>query len=78
MSDKIFGCALAMAVLQSPLYRQLDDKERAECDELISRWVDNLRTQIEAEYSIAPALTPADFELAASIAAIREQPMEAL
>lgn len=32
-----FGYALAMRVLQSELYRQLDDRERAECDELIQR-----------------------------------------
>ncbi len=30
-----FGYALAMRVLQSDLYHQLDDRERAECDELI-------------------------------------------
>lgn len=30
-----FGYALAMRVLQSDLYRQLDERERAECDELI-------------------------------------------
>jgi polyhydroxyalkanoate synthesis regulator phasin len=35
---RTFGCALAMRVLQSDLYRQLDDTERAECDELIARW----------------------------------------
>jgi hypothetical protein len=32
-----FGCALAMGVLQSDLYRQLDDVQRAECDELVRR-----------------------------------------
>ena len=32
-----FGYALAMRVLQSPTYARLDDKERAECDELIKR-----------------------------------------
>ena len=32
-----FGYALAVRVLQSDLYAQLDDKERAECDELIRR-----------------------------------------
>lgn len=32
-----FGYALAMRVLQSDLYRLLDDTERAECDELIQR-----------------------------------------
>ena len=30
-----FGYALAMHVLQSDLYHNLDDKERAECDEMI-------------------------------------------
>ena len=35
--DDSFGYALAMRVLQSDLYKQLDDKERAECDELIAR-----------------------------------------
>jgi hypothetical protein len=32
-----FGYALAMGVLQSDLYRHLDDRQRAECDELIAR-----------------------------------------
>src|SRR5690242_9002238 len=32
-----FGYALAMSVLQSDLYTTLDDRERAECDELIAR-----------------------------------------
>lgn len=32
-----FGYSLAMAVLQSDLYRCLDDHMRAECDELIAR-----------------------------------------
>lgn len=32
-----FGYSLAMRVLQSTLYANLDDKERAECDELIRR-----------------------------------------
>lgn len=31
------GYALAMRVLQSDLYHRLDDRERAECDELIAR-----------------------------------------
>lgn len=31
------GYALAMRVLQSDLYRQLDDTERGECDELVRR-----------------------------------------
>lgn len=32
----LFGYALAMAVLQSDLYHKLDDKAKAECDELIT------------------------------------------
>ena len=35
--DKSFGYCLAMAVMQSPTYARLDDRERAECDELIAR-----------------------------------------
>jgi hypothetical protein len=35
-----FGGALAMQVLQSDLYHQLNGLERAECDELIARWLD--------------------------------------
>jgi hypothetical protein len=31
------GCALAMRVLQSELYRGLNDAERADCDELVQR-----------------------------------------
>lgn len=31
------GCALAMRVMQSDLYQQLDDTERADCDELVRR-----------------------------------------
>jgi hypothetical protein len=31
------GCALAMRVLQSDLYKQLNDAERADCDELVQR-----------------------------------------
>lgn len=31
------GCALAMRVLQSDLYRGLDDAQRADCDELVRR-----------------------------------------
>lgn len=31
------GCALAMRVMQSDLYKQLDDVERADCDELVQR-----------------------------------------
>jgi hypothetical protein len=31
------GCFLAMRVMQSDLYRQLDDAERADCDELVRR-----------------------------------------
>lgn len=34
------GCALAMRVLQSDLYRGLDDTERADCDELVRRNLD--------------------------------------
>jgi hypothetical protein len=43
--ENTFGCALAMRVLQSPLYNLLDDTERAECDELIQRWLDHLRAE---------------------------------
>lgn len=39
-----FGCALAMRVLQSDLYKQLDDTELGECDELIRRWNAAMRT----------------------------------
>lgn len=42
-SPPSFGCILAMRVLQSDLYRQLDDAERAECDELVARWHDILK-----------------------------------
>lgn len=38
-----FGYALAMRVLQSDLYRKLDDIERGECDEMIARGMDRLR-----------------------------------
>ena len=38
-----FGYALAMRVLQSTMYQSLDDKERAECDELIRRGQSRLR-----------------------------------
>lgn len=31
------GCALAMRVMQSDLYKELDDAERADCDELVQR-----------------------------------------
>lgn len=31
------GCALAMRVMQSDLYKQLDEAERADCDELVQR-----------------------------------------
>lgn len=77
MSNKLFGCSLAMAVLQSPLYRQLDEKERAECDELIARWLDHVRQSMAPPYNVPPALTPADRALAADVAAIRTQPLEA-
>jgi hypothetical protein len=32
-----FGYALAMRVMQSDLYPELDERERSECDELIHR-----------------------------------------
>lgn len=41
--SKTFGCALAMRVMQSHLYAQLDDVERAECDELLRRWFEHLK-----------------------------------
>lgn len=31
------GCALAMRVMQSDLYKSLDDTQRADCDELVQR-----------------------------------------
>jgi hypothetical protein len=34
------GCALAMRVIQSDLYRHLDTEQRAECDELIRQNLD--------------------------------------
>lgn len=34
---KSFGFSLAAEVLQSNLYHQLNDKARAECDELLAR-----------------------------------------
>lgn len=37
MQYETFGYALAMRVAQSEMYYKLDDKERAECDELIQR-----------------------------------------
>jgi hypothetical protein len=39
-----FGCALAMEVLQSELYHKLNDEARGECDHLLNRWKDHLRT----------------------------------
>lgn len=41
--NKTFGCVLAMRVMQSDLYEQLDDTERTECDELIRRWHEHLK-----------------------------------
>lgn len=37
MNPDSFGYALGMEVLQSELYHRLDDRARAECDELIAR-----------------------------------------
>lgn len=46
MRQAPIGHALAMRVLQSDLYRQLDDTERAECDALIHDHIAALRGAI--------------------------------
>lgn len=66
------GYKLGMRVLQSDLYRQLDDAERAECDEFIARGMDVARATAVPPLQISPssdagAVTPEE------VSALREQ-----
>lgn len=59
------GCALAMRVMQSPLYQQLDEAERADCDELVRQnldWFkrDNARGVAVASHQVIPPAFPDD------------------
>jgi hypothetical protein len=49
-----FGFSLAAGVLQSDLYRQLDDRQRAECDELMARGLDRRAFHVEPVAPILP------------------------
>lgn len=54
-----FGYALAMRVMQSDLYAQLDDRERDECDALINN---ALRPVATLPASIRKGARPEDFD----------------
>lgn len=56
-----FGYALAMRVMQSDLYAQLDDRERAECDALISNVLHRRRAIPGVDFVIPESIRKPSF-----------------
>lgn len=57
------GCALAMRVLQSPLYPLLDEAERADCDELVQRNLEWFKQDSAAGHVMGRTIDTADHVL---------------
>lgn len=48
LKPRPLGAALAMRVMQSDLYQQLDDAERADCDELVRQNIEWFKSDCAA------------------------------